>query len=82
MALYTNAYCESASYVAMVASLKRNRWKKNVGVIDLYADKALNDISSKERKLYLADKIHLTKKGYLEWWTPKMERYMCAFIGE
>ena len=82
MVFYTNAYYESASYAAMVASLKEIAERKDVGVIDLYTDKTFNDISSKERKLYMADKIHPTKAGYLKWWTPKMEEHMYEMIGE
>lgn len=28
----------------------------------------------------MADKIHPTKAGYLEWWTPKMEQYIYDYI--
>lgn len=28
----------------------------------------------------MADKIHPTKAGYLEWWTPKMEQYIYKYI--
>lgn len=82
VAFYTNAYYESASYAAMVASLKEIAERKDVDVIDLYTDKTFNDISSRERKLYMADSIHPTKAGYLKWWTPKMEEGMYEIIGE
>lgn len=73
---YTNAYYESDSYAAMVAAVKKIATIKGIGVIDLYTDEAFNDITSEQRTLYMADKIHPTKAGYLMWWTPKMEQYL------
>lgn len=73
---YTNAYYDSASYAAMVAAIKEISTVKDIGVIDLYTDTAFNDITSAQRKLYMADKIHPTKAGYLEWWMPKMEQFL------
>ena len=29
----------------------------------------------------MADEIHPTKAGYLEWWTPKMEEFLYQFAG-
>lgn len=77
---YTNAYYESESYSAMVAAVKEIATVKEIGVIDLYTDAAFNDITSEQRSLYMADKIHPTKAGYLEWWTPKMEQYIYDYI--
>lgn len=79
---YTNAYYDSASYAAMVAAIKEISTVKDIGVIDLYTDTAFNDITSAQRKLYMADKIHPTKAGYLEWWMPKMEQYIYDYIGK
>lgn len=73
---YTNAYYERDSYAAMVAAVKKIATIKGIGVIDLYTDEAFNDITSEQRALYMADKIHPTKAGYLEWWTPKMEQFL------
>lgn len=79
---YTNAYYDSASYSAMVSAIKEIATVKGIGVIDLYTDAAFNDITSEQRALYMADKIHPTKAGYLEWWTPKMEQYIYEYIEE
>ena len=78
---YTNAYYENTAYSAMVAALKEIAKIKEIGVIDLYTDAVFNDITDAQRKLYMADKIHPTKAGYLEWWTPKMEQDIYGFIG-
>ena len=77
---YTNSYYESQSYAAMVEALEEIQQKYDIGVIDLYTDEAFNDISDEQRSLYMADDIHPTKAGYLEWWTPKMEEYLYNFI--
>lgn len=77
---YTNSYYESQSYAAMVNALEEIQQKYDIGVIDLYTDEEFNDISDEQRSLYMADDIHPTKAGYLEWWTPRMEEYLYEFI--
>lgn len=81
MVFYTNAYYKNENYYKMVEAMKKISKIKDVGFIDLYTDKSFNDISSKQRSLYLADKIHPTRAGYLEWWTPKIEQYFYDYIG-
>ncbi len=71
---YTGTYYEDASYSQMVARLHQIAEKWDVGVIDMYNDEELNDITEEERELYMNDgTIHPTKAGYLEWWTPFIE---------
>ena len=77
---YTNAYYESKEYAAMVQALYKIRDEYGIGVIDLYTDEAFNDITEEQRSLYMADEIHPTKAGYLEWWTPRMEEYLYEFV--
>lgn len=79
---YTNTFYENANYSAMVTALKEIGELYDIGVIDLYTDAAFNDITAEQKKLYMEDNIHPTKAGYLEWWTPKMEQYLCDYIGE
>ncbi len=64
----------------MVSAVKKIAEIKKIGVIDLYTDTAFNDITNEQHELYMADKIHPTKAGYLEWWTPKMEQYIYDYI--
>ena len=40
----------------------------------------MNDVSEKEYEVYMADPVHPTQAGYLEWWTPKMEEYLYQFL--
>ena len=77
---YTNAYYESENYAAMVGALKQIQTEYGIGVIDLYTDEAFNDITAEQYELYMADAIHPTRAGYLEWWTPKMEEYLYEFV--
>ncbi|MGN0796626.1 MAG: SGNH/GDSL hydrolase family protein [Christensenellales bacterium] len=76
MFFYTNAYYEDTRYANMVTALNQIAAVKGIIVIDLYNDEKFNDITDEQRTLYMADKIHPTKAGYLEWWTPKMEEYL------
>ncbi len=77
---YTNTYYPSDAYSAMVEALKEIARMKDFGVIDLYTDESFNAITEAQRELYMADKIHPTKAGYLEWWTPKMEEYIYLYV--
>ena len=79
---YTNAYYESDNYAAMVNALIEIGQKYDIGIIDLYSDKDFNNITDEQRKLYMADRVHPTQAGYLEWWTPKMEEYLYGFVGQ
>ena len=79
---YTGSYYESERYSEMVGVLNSLAKIRDVGVIDLYTDKEFNSISDEQRAIYMADPIHPTKAGYLEWWTPKMEEYLYKFVSE
>ena len=70
---YTGSYYESENYSEMVDMLLKIGKLYGVGVIDLYTDEEFNNITDQQRSLYMADPIHPTKAGYLEWWTPEME---------
>ena len=41
-------------------------------MVDLWTE--LPEITEEQRKLYMADAIHPTRAGYLEWWMPVMEK--------
>lgn len=77
---YTNPKYDSENYQAMVDLLKEIQSKWNIGVIDLWNDENFNHITDVQRKLYMADEIHPTQAGYLEWWTPAMEKYIINFM--
>ncbi len=71
---FTNPYYENAEYAAMVDAVNKIVAVKKFSLIDLYSDKDFNAITSKQRALFMADKIHPTKAGYKLWWMPEMER--------
>lgn len=76
IAFFTNAYYENLEYQNMVNALNQIKDIKNISVIDLYSNEEFNNISNDERSLYMMDKIHPTKAGYLKWWTPEFEKVM------
>ncbi|MCD7807487.1 MAG: SGNH/GDSL hydrolase family protein [Lachnospiraceae bacterium] len=75
---YTNSQYDSEQYAAMVELLTQIQEKWGIGVIDLWNDEDFNDITSEQRSLYMADSIHPTQAGYLEWWLPKFEEALTA----
>lgn len=77
---YTGSWYESASYEAMVSRLYELQKKWNIGIIDLYTDKAFNDIDPEMYALYMYDPIHPTRAGYAEWWMPKMESSLTEIL--
>ena len=77
---YTGAYYESDAYAAMVKRLYNLKEKWDIGVIDLYTDADFNAIDKETYDLYMYDKIHPTKAGYLNWWMPKMEAELTKLL--
>ena len=77
---YTNSYYDSENYNKMVDALHDISKKHGIGVIDLYCDENFNNISKEQREAYMADVIHPTRKGYLEWWTPKFEECITDYL--
>ena len=79
---YTNSYYSNENYAKMVEALIEIAELYEVGVIDLYTDVEFNAISDEERALYMADSIHPTRAGYLEWWTPRFEDYLFDYLSK
>ena len=79
---YTNPKYESAEYAAMVGLLAQIAEKRNIAVIDLWNDDGFNYLTEEKRALYMADRIHPTLAGYLEWWTPYFEHSLYEEIGK
>ena len=77
---YTGTRYDSDSYGEMVKLLLEIQVKWDIGVIDMWNDAALNNISGADYKLYMANGIHPTQAGYLLWWTPYMENYLVAYL--
>lgn len=77
---YTGSYYENEAYSAMVDRLLELQDKWDIGVIDLYTDAEFNNIDEDTYNFYMFDQIHPTKAGYLEWWTPAIEAYLCDYL--
>lgn len=77
---YTNPEYDSERYRTMVDILKSAEKKWDISVIDMWNDAELNAELDADRELYMADKIHPTKAGYLKIWTPFMERKIFAVM--
>lgn len=74
VAFYTNPRYDSCEYGEMVSLLVKIARKWDIRLIDMWNDGAFNSISAQQRSVYMADAIHPTQAGYLEWWTPLFER--------
>ena len=79
---YTNPRYNSEAYADMVELLGQIAKKWNITVIDLWNDEAFNDLTDEQRALYMADAIHPTQAGYLEWWTPVIEKDLYEVVAE
>lgn len=79
---YTGTRYDDEKYGKMVEVLHEIQQKWGIGVIDLWNDTQLNEISKDKRKLYMANSIHPTKAGYLLWWTPVMEKYLQEYLNK
>lgn len=77
---YTNPRYDSEAYAAMVELLAEIADKWDILVIDMWNDETFNLITDERRALYMADGIHPTQAGYLEWWTPYMEEFLIKAV--
>lgn len=80
--IYTGTQYDSPAYGKMVEQLLKLQEKYEIGVIDLWNDAEMNQVSEEDYKLYMFDGIHPTQAGYLNWWTPKMEAYLYDYLGQ
>lgn len=79
---YTNPFYENDNYATMVGMLHEIAEKYEIAVLDFYTDKKFNAVSAEKRALYMADHVHPTQAGYLEWWTPNMEKAFADFLSK
>lgn len=76
---YTCPKNSKGGYDEMVDALYQIQDKWGIGIIDLYNELDINDPNY---DLYMADEIHPSQAGYLEWWTPVMEEYLYENYGK
>lgn len=77
---YTDTYYGSNKYEEMTDVLLQLQKKWNIGVIDLLNNEDMKKVDKNHYEIYMANSIHPTKAGYLEWWTPVMERYLYDYL--
>lgn len=78
---YTNPRYDSPEYGEMVFLLLKIAEKQKIAVIDMWNDTEFNALTDAQRCRYMADAIHPTREGYLEWWTPYMEAVIGRCLG-
>lgn len=76
---YTGTQFENEQYAQMVESLYQLQQKWGIGIIDMWNGL---DVKNVDYALYMADDIHPTQAGYLEWWTPFMEQELYKIYEE
>lgn len=80
MAFFTNPRYESDAYAKMVEMLHKLETKWKIGLINLWNDEEFNSICDSDRKRFMADPIHPTLAGYLEWWLPYFEEALSTML--
>lgn len=78
--MYTGTKFDSEAYQAMVDALPALQEKWGIGIIDLWNDEEMNQVSAEDYALYMNDGVHPTQAGYLHWWVPKFEAYLYDFL--
>ena len=72
---------ESPAYEAMTELVPQLQEKWGIGVIDLWHNEEINDISDDLRAAYIAaDGIHPTTEGYRLWWGPALEAAVLDYL--
>lgn len=73
---YTGTYMENKKYEKMVELLFELKKKWDFGIIDLWNDKEMRNVSEDDYKRFMNDPVHPTRCGYEEWWGPKFVEYL------
>lgn len=79
---------KGSDYQKLIEETKKiiDKWNAfdgyEVGLIDLFGDEELNNISKEKYDFYMHDPVHPYKAGYLEWWTPAFEKRLLKDFGE
>lgn len=78
---YTGTYYDDQEYSKMVDSLLQLQDKWDIGVVDLWDNEEMTALyGSDQYQEYMADDVHPTRKGYVEWWTPVFENYLSEYM--
>ena len=78
---YTGTYCEKENYPEMVQLLLDIQEKWGIGVIDMFNNPEMTAVYGTEQyDQYMYDEVHPYKIGYVEWWTPVIEKELASFV--
>lgn len=80
IAFYTAMNLSNDRYDKMVNLLYQAQEKYGIQVIDLYHGLNKYSIKAKTYRLYMRDRLHPTKAGYLKWVTPFFEKRISGVI--
>lgn len=76
VSFYTGTKFDNVLYGKMVKALYDLQKKWDIGIIDLWNDEEMNNISEELYQRYMSDPIHPTALGYREWWLPKFVAHL------
>ena len=71
---YESALYKLDGYYDMVLITEKIAEKWGVTFMNMWDDEEMLKTTDAELKVYFADCVHCTKKGYLEYWTPQFEK--------
>lgn len=70
---YTSPKYANKKYEQLVKLLYEIQKERSFAILDFYNDIEFN---ARRKAIYMADDIHPTLTGYLEWWTPKFIAFL------
>lgn len=76
VSFYTGTRYDSKAYEKMVSALDEVAAKWGIGIIDLWDDEEMNQVSDADYRRYMSDSIHPTRVGYEKWWGPKFQEHL------
>lgn len=78
---YTGTYCEKENYAGMVQLLLDIQKKWGIGVIDMFNNPEMTALYGTDQyKAYMYDEVHPNRAGYVEWWTPVIDAWLCQYM--
>lgn len=77
---YTNPRYDDPRYAEMTRLLDEIAEKWGISLIDMWKAPDFPIITEEQRLQYMADTIHPTREGYLNWWTPYWEDKLVSLL--
>ena len=77
---YTGTKYDSDQYGEMVKTAIKLHEKWGFALINLWDSEEMNAVSKEDYASYMADPIHPSRTGYIEWWTPAFETAITEYL--